>query len=233
MKIRRMTSVLLALTLWTAGTAFASSASDHFPVSPAAWDETCISQEEAVAAAKDAMEQQGTPYVEMDGKVKAGFVQLENGENAWVVMLDSALKTDAVVTVSPAGDILYYQSTDEASPEIYTIMLEDWRAAKGGRESWSVEDYALFQWLFGSADAYVAPEESDISQEKAIEIALEAVPEELSDPSCTVLFSTYYKDASLRVWHITVCEHGEEVYIVYVAAEDGKVIEAFPVSNFG
>lgn len=101
MKIRRTTSVLLALTLWTAGTAFASSASDHFPVSPAAWDETCISQEEAVAAAKDAMEQQGTPYVEMDGKVKAGFVQLENGENAWAVILDSALKMDAVATVSP------------------------------------------------------------------------------------------------------------------------------------
>lgn len=129
MKIRRMTSVLWALTLWTAGTAFAASASDYFPVSPAAWDETCISQEEAVAAAKDAMEQQGTPSVEVDGKVKAGFVQLENGENAWAVILDSALKTDAVATVSPAGDVLHYQSAEEASLEIHTIMLEDWRAA--------------------------------------------------------------------------------------------------------
>lgn len=183
--------------------------------------------------AKDAMEQRGTPYVEEEGNVKAGFVELESGERAWVVMLDSAYHADALLTVSPAGEVTGYQGTSQEKLEIYTIVLEAWRAEKGAQQLWSIEEKALFRWLYGSDNAYVALTENDIPQEQAVEIALAALPEELSELTYSVTFDNYYKDASVRVWRFNVFGQGTEAYVIYVDAGDGEVLEIFPVSNFG
>lgn len=237
MKTRYVAGIVLMLALWIAAAAFAVAESDdyYFPVSPASLDENSISQEEAITAAKDVMlQREGAPFEEHEqSTIKAGFVQLESGENAWNVMLDSAYGTDALVLLSPAGEVIHYQATDDKSPEITTILQKKWQEEKGNIQSWSIEDKALWYWLYGSADAYIVPTENDISQERAVKIALEAVPEELSDPSYTISFGTYHKDASLRVWSITIYENGKEAYVVYVTAEDGTVIEQFPVSSLG
>lgn len=237
MKSRYVVGIALILAIWTAVISFSVAASDqyYFPVSPASLDENSISQEEAIAAAKDVMlQRERAPFEEHEqSKIKAGFVQLESGENAWHVMLDSAYGTDALVILSPTGEVINYEATDDESPEITTILQEKWQEEKGRIQSWSIEDQAIWDWLYGSADAYIVPTENDISQEQAVQIALEAVSEELSDPSYTISFGTYHKDASLRVWHITFYENGQEAYVVYVTAEDGTVIELFPVSKFG
>lgn len=230
---RRITAVCLTILLALSSGALAESY--VFPVEPAALTENDISVESAIDAAKGELTRRRNLSDFEKYRIKAGCVKLENGEKAWVVMLDELqCGTDALVTLSAAdGRLIDYQETDR---EIISLLVETWTSKKGGMRTWTLEDKALFNWLFGMDDAYVVPSEGHISQERAGEIALAAIPEKASPEECSYAFRLFsYTDGRPKqyVWLITITKNGEEKYLVHVSADNGDVLEVFALDGNG
>lgn len=202
-----------------------------FPAAPAELTEADISMEDAIAAAKNEMTiRQGVPP---DGfgnyRIKASFVTLENGEKAWVVMLDElSMGLDALVTISQSGaSIIDYRESDT---EITSLLIDLWTGEKGAMKTWALEDKALFNFMFGNDDRYVFPGESHISRDAARDIALSAVPGPVSSPEITYAFKLLsYTDGRPEryVWIIAIHENGREKYVVHVSATDGAVLDIY------
>lgn len=208
-----------------------------FPVKPATPTAADISMSDAISIAKSEMAQrQGMSLDDYQNyKIKANCVKLENGEKAWVVMLDElAYGSDALVTISSMNaTIIDYQASDT---EITMFLIDQWKKKKGAMRTWSIEDMALFNWLFGSSDQYVVPNEDHISKEEAAAIALSAISQTLSSPEFSYSFKLFsYTDGrpDQYVWLVTILVHGEEEYLVHISAVDGAVIEVFEGGGLG
>lgn len=230
---RRITAVCLTILLALSSGALAES--DVLPVEPAQPAENDISMESAIDAAKGELTRRRNLSDFEKYRIKASCVKLENGEKAWVVMLDELrCGTDALITLSAVdGKLIDYQETDM---EIISLLVETWTAKKGRMSTWKLEDKALFNWLFGMDDAYVVPGEGHISQERAGEIALAAIPEKASLEECAYAFRLFsYTDGRPKqyVWLITITKNGEEKYLVHVSAENGDVLEVFALDGNG
>ena len=65
--------------------------------------------------------------------------------------------------------------------ELNLVLLEQWKEQKGDLRTWTAEEQALFDWLYGTAETYAAPSENQIGKEQAAEIALAAIPEKLQN----------------------------------------------------
>ena len=95
MKKRLM--VLLVILLFAASVALAENRETEIPLpeAPAEVTDGCISQEEAVRIARQKMaDYYQRPVSDFDfHKVKARFVNLENGQDAWSVMIDHSNET--------------------------------------------------------------------------------------------------------------------------------------------
>ncbi len=229
------TAAAMALLLILPSGAFAQTY--LFPVGPATRAETDIVLADAVAVAKNEMTQrQG---ISPDGfgeyRIKANCATLENGEKAWVVMLDELnCGADALVTISSTdATVLAYQASDT---EITLDLLDQWTTKKGPMQTWALEDRALFNWLFGLADQYVIPGEEHISRETARDIALSAIPQPLPSPEFSYGFHVFsYTDGrpDQTVWMVTILENGQEKYLVHVSAVDGAVVDVFPLGKNG
>lgn len=236
---RKLRFVFMAITMLWMALGYAEAETHLFPIEPAPITAQMISADEAVVLAKDAMMTRQHLTVDdlYDSTVKAGFVVLENGENAWMVMIDSPWGTDALVTLSASGkEIIDYQATDQQRREIITILLQQWRAQKGDIRTWSIEDKALFDWLFGEATAYIVPGEGDISKEEAAEIAVEAVPDSISTPRFSFSFKLFTypgEKQAQRIWLVTIYEGEKERYVVHVSSADGTVVKVVRISEFG
>ena len=207
------------------------------PVAPATLTPRGISMAEAIARARgEMMQREEMANLDLNSyKVKASFVLLETDETAWVVMLDEkGYGTDTLVTISADGQrVLDYQSTNT---EITALLVQLWKAKKGEMETWSVEDKALFNWMFGNQDQILLPDDNCISREKAGEIAIAATFQPLSLADCTYSFGwlSYINDQPDRlVWMVTIIANGREVYLVYVDAIDGTVIEKYDLHGNG
>ena len=234
MTIKRMIAVasITALLFLSSGS-FAEAY--FFPIEPATLTETDISMVDAISVAKNEMTRRLDISLDdfRDYKITANCVKLENGEKAWVVMLDEmACGTDALVTISSDdATIIGYQASDR---EITMFLLDQWTKEKGVMRTWSVEDKSLFNWLFGSSDQYVVPSEEQISKEKARDIALSSIPESLSSPEFLYSFSLLsYTDRrpDQYVWMVTVLVDAQPQYLVHVSAVDGTVVEVFNLNK--
>ncbi|MEG0492018.1 MAG: PepSY domain-containing protein [Clostridia bacterium] len=244
MKTRhRLWIFVMATTVLLALAGYAIAETHLFPIAPATMTEKTASADDAIALAKDTMSKRQKLTLDdlnrdlQGGKIKANYVELENGENAWMIMIDSEWGTDALVTVSSTGeDVIDYQATDNQLREITTILLKQWRAAKGDMRAWSTEDTALFKWLYGSAEEYIVPSDADIRKEKAADIALAAISREIASPTFTFLFEQLsFTDgrSSQLVWSVTIYENGKELYVVKVSADTGEVVDVFQLSQNG
>ena len=209
----------------------------RFPVNPAPVSEGELTMEAALSLAQnEMMQREGMPEIQLENyKIKAHCVWLDNGEKAWVVMLDElGYGTDALVTLSATGGhVIHYHATNT---EITMYLIEQWTAVKGKMNTWSVKDKALFNWLFGNDEQYVVPDESYIAQEDAEEIAMAAVSQLFASPtaSSTFLYMTYPdKQLECYVWSVTIWENGQEVYLVHVNAETGAVVETYQLYGNG
>ncbi len=232
---RMVAAALMAVSLVLWGGSFAETY--VFPVEPATPSETDIAMADAIAAAKSEMAQrQGVP---LDGfqnfNVKANCVKLENNEKAWVVLLDElAYGTDALVTLSAVdASIIDYQASDT---EITMFLIDQWTRKKGAMKTWTMEDKALFDWLFGSSDQYVVPSEAHISKEMARDIALSAIDQALSSPTFSYAYHLLsYTDGrpDHYVWMVTIYVDGHEKYLVHVSAVDGAVVEVMRLDGNG
>ncbi len=233
--MKRILALGVALALLFSVGAFAQTIA--FPAGPATPAENGLSQDDAVTIARSEMaRRENLPLAEVDMyRAKAGYVTLESGEEAWVVLLDCEVNgTDALVTLSASGtEVIDYCATHE---EILTVVYKQWTQKKGAIRTWSIEDQALLNWLFGAADAYVVPDESCISQEAARDIALAALPQAVSSPEFAYGFKRMsYPDGAQDqlVWLVTIYEKGKERYVVHISAIDGVVIECIKIGNFG
>lgn len=207
------------------------------PAAPATLSQRDICMAEAIAHAREEMiQREGMTILDLNNYlVKASFVRLENDENAWVVMLDEkGYGTDTLVTISADGQrVLDYQSTNT---EITALLVQLWKAKKGEMETWSVEDKALFNWMFGNQDQILLPDDNCISREKAGEIAIAATSQSLSLADCTYSFGrlSYIDDQPERlVWMVTIIANGQEIYLVHVDAINGTVIEKYDLHGNG
>lgn len=202
-----------------------------FPVKPASLAETDISMADAISIAKKEMvRRQSIPTDDFQNyKIKANCVWLENEQKAWVVMLDElSCGSDALVTISLADTaIIDYQA---GHAEITSFLVDEWTKKKGAMKAWSIEDKALFNWLFGNSDQYLIPDEGYISRDTARDIALSAVPQSISSPEFSFTFSLLsYTDGRPEqyVWMVTILENGQKKFLVHVSAVDGTVVEVF------
>lgn len=234
MKRKRLFCLMIAIMCFVFP-AFADSY--RFPVAPAPVSEAELTMEAALALAqKEMMQREGMPEINLENyNAKVNCVWLDNGEKAWVVMLDElGYGTDALLTLSAAGgDVLHYHATNT---EITMYLIEQWTAQKGKMKTWSVEDKALFNWLFGNDEQYTVPDERYIAQEDAEGIAMAAVSQLVASPtaSSTFVYMTYPdKQLEYYVWSVTVWENGQEVYLVHVNAETGAVVETYQLHGNG
>ena len=207
------------------------------PVAPATLTPRGISMAEAIAHAREEMiQREGMTILDLNNYlVKASFVRLENDENAWVVMLDEkGYGTDTLVTISADGQrVLDYQSTNT---EITALLVQLWKAKKGEMKTWSVEDKALFNWMFGNQDQMLLPDDNCISREKAGEIAIAQIGQSLSLSDCSFSFgrlSSADAQSEQFVWMVTIVVNGQEAYLVHVDAVDGAVIEQYELHGNG
>lgn len=233
--------VLVALLLISSvSLAKANDWMGYWPVAPSTPGEACISGDEAILIAKQEMASRyRRPVSDFDRhKEKARFVRLQNGEEAWIVMIDHSNEVGdvgAAMTLSPGGEtVLNYVSSD--GKELTDVLHDQWTSRKGDRRFWSIEDKALFDWLYGSSETYVVPAKEHIRKEKAARIALSAISEKLDSPHFSYLFkllSSTDGKSEQYVWLVTIHVGGEARYVVYVSAVDGTVMELFEVSDWG
>lgn len=238
--MKKKVIALLAVLLLVSSFGKSEANEWSLPVAPAESTDGCLSQNDAVLIAKQKMASYyQRPISDFDfHQVKARLVKLENGENAWIVMVDhnnETLDVGAEVTISPeGGSILRFLTNEEK--ELTLVLLEQWQEQKGPLRAWTVEDKALFNWLYGSSQTCASPSHYPVSQEKATEIALSALPEPLESPvfycSFQVLPGTD-GTPDQYAWLITISQSGKEKYAVYVSATSGEVLKVVTVSNFG
>lgn len=215
-----------------------SLADSHlFPAEPAVLPEGSLSKEDAIIIAENEMlTREGLSLQNFQGyKIVATAVKLETGADAWVVMLDEQFcGTDALVTISATNAaILDYQSTNW---EIISAVFNQWFEKKGAMITWSVEDKALFDWVYGASDEYVTPSEDHISQEEAGSIALSAMEQTATADDLFYAFKHLsYTDGrpDQYVWVVSAFQNGKETYIVYVSAINGDVLEVYKLSHNG
>ena len=207
------------------------------PAAPATLAQRDICMAEAIAHAREEMiQREGMTILDLNNYlVKASFVRLENDENAWVVMLDEkGYGTDTLVTISADGQrVLDYQSTNT---EITALLVQLWKVKKGEMKTWSVEDKALFNWMFGNQDQILLPDDNCISREKAGEIAIAQIGQSLSLSDCSFSFgrlSSADAQSEQFVWMVTIIVNGQEAYLVHVDAVDGAVIEQYELHGNG
>lgn len=204
-----------------------------FPVDPAPSSQAELTREAALTLAQnEMMQREAMPEIHLENyHIKANCVWLDQGQKAWVVMLDElGYGTDALVTLSAAdGHVMHYHATNT---EITMYLIEQWTAQKGKMTAWSVKDKALFNWLFGNDEYYTVPNENCIPQEEAEEIAMAAVRQWVASPSASSSF-LYLKDPDMAVegyvWSVTIWESGQETYLVHVHAETGAVVATYPL----
>lgn len=238
MKKRLM--VLLVILLFAASVALAENRETEIPLpaAPAEVTDGCISQEEAVTITKETMaDYYQKPMSDFDfHKVKARFVKLENGQDAWSVMIDhnnETLDVGMAVILSPKDGAIMDCLTNEEN-ELNLVLLEQWKKQKGDLRAWSAGDKALFDWLYGSSETYADSSQYSVGMEKATEIALSALSEPLQGLSCTFkLLSETPEGPAQAVWLVTIGKDGREIYVVYVSAVDGTVMDIVKESGLG
>lgn len=242
MSLKKTFAIALVMMLLAVSFSFAENLEKEnaLPAIPSEPTNECLSQDEVVGIVKQKMaDAYQRPLSDFDcHKAKANFVALENGEDAWVVMVDhnnEKYDVGAAAIIDPQdGTILNYVSNEEK--ELNLVLLEQWKEQKGDLRTWTAEEQALFDWLYGTAETYAAPSENQIGKEQAAEIALAAIPETLQNPEFYYSFKTLPATDGKQpqyAWLMTICEDGQEKYAVYVSAADGAVIEVIAISRQG
>lgn len=102
-----------------------------FPIEPSAITLKDISMIDAVAIAKDEIQQQqGSAFKDFENyNIKASCVKLESNQKAWVIMFDELFcGLDALVTIDATdGSIIDYQTSDT---EITAFLIKQWTNKK-------------------------------------------------------------------------------------------------------
>ena len=240
MKLKRRVSIagVVLLLLLVAGT-MASAYADAVPLPKAltAFTSNDLSMSEAIQMAQSvACEKRKTTMTDIaDETIKANFVLLDNGQNAWVVTLfDDAFRepTDISLLISsPDGAILDVQATNIG---YFKTIRDRWQEEMGDADTWTLEKKALFDKLYTAHDASAVPDDTMIQQEQAASIALQEIPNDL--PVDQVLYdlsfnSSAEKKSEQYVWRITIVSEGRKRYQVNLSAIDGSVLDVFSLSE--
>jgi len=208
-----------------------------FPVELAMPIATDISMEDAISIAKiEVARRQGLPSESIEKyTIKANFVRLENGEDAWVVMLfgnEIYYPTDATLIISAMNaTVIDYQATNMG---LDISLMKQWERVKGVRGAWSLEDQALFSILYAPSTTEAIPGDDMLSKEEATQIALSALPQPPLSPEFQCSFwhlPSPDGTADEYIWVITILVHGVKQIQVNLSAIDGTIIDVFDLVN--
>ena len=240
MKLKQVISiVLISLIVLLTGNLMASSFADAVPLPKelTAYTSNDLSMNEAIQIAQSvACEKRSTTMTDIaDETIKANFVLLDNGQNAWVVTLfDDAFRdpTDISLLISsPDGVILDVQTTNIG---YFKTIRDRWQEKMGDADTWSLEMKALFGRLYTMHDNYTVPDDTMIQQEQAASIALQQLPNDLSVDQVQYdlsFNSSAEKKSEQYVWRITIVSEGRKRYQVNLSAIDGSVLDVFSLSE--
>lgn len=204
------------------------------PLKPALDSDIKTSKEEAIEIAKELLSQSGIEYDELQYKTKAGSVLLSNNQIAWIVMMNdmsdpnnSGYDLYAVIDAND-GKIIELSFPQQ---DIKTWVLQHWIEQKGELGSWSINDRALFNWLFGNDSSFFDQSETSISCIQAEKIAKTWMQKVHADVYYNKTNASYLwmgQDAVPQfVWTITFFADDNELFLVYVSTTTEIVTDCY------
>lgn len=202
-----------------------------FPVETATPTDTDISMSDAISIAKSEVTQrQGLALEDIANyKIVANFVKLENFEEAWIVTLfedEMYYPTDSTLIISSIdATVIDYQASDMG---LGIQLMKQWEKRKGKRETWSLEDLALFGMLYATSSPNAIPSDNMLSKEEASIIALSALSQSPLLPEFQYSFWHLTSDAGMPdeyIWGVTILVNREKIVQVNLSATDGSIME--------
>lgn len=196
-----------------------------------------LAMEQAIALGKNiACEKRSTTLADIEGElVRASLAELESGEHAWIVSIfDDAFADPMLVSVmidALNGEILDVFTTTYG---YFGQVRDAWKLQKGEYDFWSLEDKALFDRLYREWDYHVVPNNTVITQQQAMEIALQAVPVSLRNCQCSYTFvQNQPQDGKVPEfqWIVTIWSNEQKKYQVIISAEEGTVLDVFDLGT--
>ncbi len=206
------------------------------PVQPVPEDGLTFTEADAVAKAEGLFADQGYTYSEGKYFRKAVSVLLPDGQTAWIAFIERREKEAAgnlyaVFSADTGKTIeLYFPDND-----VSTWVLKQWIDVKHGhRSDWSVEDQALFDWLFSDDTDMFDPSQAAVSSGEAVRIASDWVQKNagiIYDNTSVSYIGLYDDSHSWYNWVISFQQNGSQVMIVYVNTETGVVENSYDVAE--
>ena len=197
-----------------------------------------FTREEALARTADLFSEHTGAYRAENYRQNAGSVLLPDGRTAWIVTMERCVDEPvgniyAVFSAEDGGIIeLYYPDND-----IYTWVLMEWIGAKHlHKQDWSVEDQALFDWLFSGSGDMFDPSRAAVSADEAVRTAAKWLQDTFGAgyDEARVSYSGHTDDGSGRTsycWVISFIRNGKQAYIVSVSTETGEIDNCFSMDE--
>lgn len=236
MKKRKITPfIVLLLVLAMVSGALAESV--IIPVRRIPEDSLAFAREEALARAADLFSGQNSAYRAENYRQDAKSVLLPDGQAAWIVTMERCVEEPVgniyAVFSADNGEIieLYYPDND-----IYTWILMEWISAKRlHRQDWSVEDQALFDWLFAGSDSMFEPSHARVPSDEAVRVAakwlLETFGAGYDETRISYSGNTDGSGNTSYCWVISFIRNGKQAYIVSVSTETGEIDNCFSMDE--
>ena len=234
--MNRIISCLVALLIVLSLAAGAAAGTVIVPVRQIPEGGLAFTKADALAKAAELFAGRGYTYSEGAYFRKAGSVLLPDGQAAWIVFIerqeDNAAGNLYTVLSADTGNVieLYYPDND-----VYTWIMMQWAEAKQRRRSaWSVEEQALFDWLFTAGSDMFNPSQAAVSSDEAVRIASDWVKEHfgIAYDDTGVSFIGWSDDShTWYSWTVSFCQGGSQVMVVYVSTETGAVENSFEMSD--
>ena len=236
--MNRITALALALVLAFTVLSAALAEPVIIPVQYVPEEGLQFTKADALAKAEALFAESGHTYDAENYTRKAGSVRLPDGQSAWIVFIERRNdKPDgnlyAVLSADDGSVIeLYYPDND-----VYTWLMMQWISAKDRHMSdWSIEEQALFDWLFSdSEDKLFEPSETGISSEEAVLIAAKWLKEHFNAAydETHVSYLGLYDDRQdpWYCWVVSFLENGKLMYVLHVNTETGEVVNSFDAAE--
>ena len=158
-------------------------------------------------------------------------LEMSSGEHVQAVSMFSGAyqPIDAVLLLSPEGEVLRFEST---SLGYFRQPQTRWEAVLGPYGRWPLETQALFDHIYSVDILHALPPENGVTEADAFAAAVEAAGLASSITSVTYERALAINPAAespdeAQVWMITLFIGGDRVAQVNLSATDGHIIDVF------
>lgn len=213
--MKKLMALLVLLMLCGAACA---EAPEVLPVGTLARETADISMEAAMAAAQARIADAPKSF-----ELRAELVALSDSTSAWVVTtFDTADVLHAWTVMLDAGDghVLREEKTEWG---FFEETYQSWEAQKGPHALWTMEDKQLYDRLYTLLSGYGQPVEGDMSADKALARALDALGLDKADGYSVGYGYLMGGEDCNGVWEISLVIDGELACQVNLDAVTGEI----------